>query len=151
MIQLLIGYFWLLEKSVLEILIVVESLYWILKIYFRCHSTLFSWNKVVRGRNFTPFGEVEPYSEFAVCLIQTLATRQLAMIPLLFGLPTGSSVYLISYLEEERGKETASKYNTEVNVIYKWGCCYKQPLSFVKYKIILLLIIMVEIFFSILL
>lgn len=60
---------------------------------------------MVRRSNFTPFGEVEPYSEFAICLVQTLAARQLAMIPLLFGLPTGSSLYFIGYLEEERGKK----------------------------------------------
>lgn len=67
---------------------------------------------MIRGSNFTPFGEVEPYSEFAVCLVQTLATRQLAMIPLLFGSPTGSSLYLISYLEEESGEKKQHQNTT---------------------------------------
>lgn len=64
----------------------------------------------------TLFGEVQPYSEFAICLSQTLAARWLAMIPPLFGLPAGSSLFLVAYLQEEKGKQTASKYNIEVSV-----------------------------------
>lgn len=55
--------------------------------------------------------------DFAVCLSQTLATRCWAMMPPLFGLPVGSSLYLVGCLLEGKGKETASKYNAEVGIV----------------------------------
>jgi len=56
--------------------------------------------------------------KFAVCLSQTLATRWWAMMLLpLFSLPGGSSLYLMGYLPEGKGKETASKYSTEVSIL----------------------------------
>lgn len=63
LLQLLNRYFWVLGKSVLEMLIVIETLYCILKIQIRNQSILLSWNKVGRGSNYTPFGEAETYSE----------------------------------------------------------------------------------------
>lgn len=65
-----------------------------------------------------PFGEVQPYSEFAISLSQTLATRWLAMIPPLFGMPTGSSLCLVGYLQKEKKKQAASKYNIEESIYF---------------------------------
>lgn len=55
--------------------------------------------------------------EFAICLSQILATIWLAMVPPLFGLSTGSNLYLLGYLQKEKRKETASKYSLEVRVL----------------------------------
>lgn len=40
------------------------------------------------------------------------------MIPPLFGLPTGSSLCLVGYLQKEKRKQTASKYNIEESIYF---------------------------------
>lgn len=94
---------------------------------------------MVRRRSFTPFGEVQPYSEFAISLSQTLTTRWLAMIPPLFGLPTGSSLCLVGHLQKEKRKQTASKYNIEESIYFnlcetiaKHGHC---PSRYINYTL----------------
>lgn len=60
--QVLSGCFWVLEKSVLQMLIVIESIVLNFKNPFQKseYTFLFSWNKVGRGSKFPRFGGVEP-------------------------------------------------------------------------------------------